>query len=422
MNEVEKQFAEIINNAYNEIIEEIYIVRNNKRCPNCNGDYVDATCNYCMSENITLKGAIDKIESVLFKVELEIDKLHLSEIKSNKFFNGLFSISRCNISCVNDFLDKYDYGYELDTLIPPILTKIDNDDEISEEEMVFLETIIELDFDHVNYQLLYNYFIKRALIKKSNVSYGTFCYIIERFVELGIKNFYQTGHCYIIPYKEVEEERKKILGCAEYNDIFLAEEEIYNLYYNNETSLIRTIHHELAHCVQFKYVFPGKGFFTFHALKELKERILQVNNKKYYEENYHFISFELEAIKTSIDAEKDYLYNLGLGFEEDAELKVQKYKEEIIKRLDVEERTLNGLDTTVDQEFEKFIYDKVDIIRKYPALNQLYKIENDSVIRKSQEELINDYENLKKIYISNENALKLIEDFYSHCIQNKKLK
>ena len=112
----------------------------------------------------------------------------------------------------------------------------------------------------------------------------------------------------------------------------------------------------------------------------------------YYNENYIMYLDEVEARYTEYRTLIDMMRVFGLKMSDQS---ISVLNEEMIKEeKNMEDRTrvLNGNVTTVDEIFDTISLSAKDI-KNYPLLKLEYKIENNQVIKKSDDELIIDYNN-----------------------------
>ena len=162
----------------------------NKECPNCKGFVFDGyDCKYCGTENIYVKVFLEKIEDILNNYERETKDLKLN-LQNNKFFDLLFCISNLNISIVDDFLDKYNYKSFAMKNYDNILKKIYRNEELLENEIEFLDLLIWMNYEFIDYRVLHVYFFRQAILKRKNVSYKSFKQMIKMCVEDDIFNSY----------------------------------------------------------------------------------------------------------------------------------------------------------------------------------------------------------------------------------------
>lgn len=420
---VKPKINEINDIFYAETKPFIENILENKVCPNCSGSRFDGyECIYCGIENIYVKNFLEKIEDTLNKYENETKDLVLSS-QWNKFFNLLFSVSNLNISIIDDFLDKYDYkNYALKNY-DKILDKIYCNKELLETEIDFLDLMIWMNCESVDYGILYAYFFRQTIMKKINISYKSFKHMLKIYVEDVFLNIYNSKiSCEIVPHFEscINDLDKYVVGSATHFSLYLGEEIISALYYNGDVELFHVIGHEMFHLYQLRFCFNTGNIIGFGGITCLKDYILAANNK-YYKDNYDNVIFELEAEIKGKEFQKNILLTLGFELNPD---KYQSDREELFARMKDKRRIVNGEETTVDVEFEKFIYNHPEIFLRFPKLARLYKIEGNNVILKSNDELNNDLKEILENPEIHEEYKKQIQLFYDEYINGdfKKLK
>jgi len=140
-------------------------------------------------------------------------------------------------------------------------------------------------------------------------------------------------------------------------------------------------------------------------LNEIRDYILANELDSYYEENYDNVLFELEANFYEIDATMKFLESLGFKIDKTRYIKEMGL---IKAKMENNTRYVNGEETTLDNLFEKFIVDKPEFLEKHTQLTYIYKILDNKVYPKTEEELLNDYNTI----VDNPNCSADDKEFY----------
>ena len=388
---------EIINKYYNQIKPIIEKIRGYK-CKNCGGNFNNSNCAFCDSLDNDLEIELERLRLILNNFSKET--ININNIKINKLFNLLYTLNDSQ-DIINNFLDKYNYKQLFNDFSKETISKLDNPDTIfTDLELDTIETLIYQNNNQFNLKYIYQYFINKCINKKQNVSLECFQEIIKQLTEATLKPFYRNSQCILKKYDQINEKGKHFIeyGGNKAYKIFLNIDEINNMYYNQDPTMLITLFHESIHGVQHKNIFYGNQDIDPLLLLEIKDYILSKYIPNYYKENYENITFEIEAEylgcllaskyinKNIINSNTHYKYNNILN----------------------QTRTINGKITDIDTIFNKYITNHPEILKKHPQLQHLYKIENNTVIPLNNEELFNQYQLLiSQANISEEQKQKI---------------
>lgn len=380
---------EIINSTYDEIKPLIDKLSEVGRCPGCNGHYVDAYCKYCGYEKVELKIIIDSIEYKLNRFKDKVSNLPIREMPINKLFNLLYTLKGIEISSIKQLLSEYEYDKVMLETYKSSLLKMTNNEPLEELELQSIEIQILKNDSNLNLEPVFSYFIHEAIMRRPKISFETFEILIQNFVENKMKTYYPNPKCIIQTSNDmsIKQKERQTVGQASYNKVWLSLEEVKAMYYEGSTALLNSMYHELAHTMQYKQAFAGFNL-NVYIIKEIKEHILTQLLEGYYEENYDYISYELEAEYYGLLNAMLYLKEIGFTVDtkrHDKDLELLK------TRMNEEKRYYNGEESTVDVLFEEIIYRHPELLDRHPQLKYLYKVEGTKVYPKSEEELIDDY-------------------------------
>ncbi len=131
--------------------------------------------------------------------------------------------------------------------------------------------------------LLYHPQQRMKYIRKLTMSYGYYTVLAivnknNKVTHIGIDNTFQ-----IIPYKELTEEDKNILGNTKCNK--LKPNDLLNIYQINKA--IHIPHYKLNKpCTNMRYTTPEETYQLKKLLIKNKDKIITVKNNTEYKENY----------------------------------------------------------------------------------------------------------------------------------------
>ena len=415
MDSYQNYLDSIIDNTYKELkpLVDSYLAKT--KCSECGGSVKNFKCIYC---HRTIEDMDFLVSTIIKKIERLNDYLgniEIEKIKNNKLFN-LFCLLKDNgISEIDEILKKYNYEDEFNNVFNGTVKKLRNFEKLNDLEIDTVETYIKRNTNRKNIDSLHAYFIGNAITKENQISYECFKILIKNFVENHIQMYYpDNGVCIIIPSEDIPTKIKsqKILGHSTFNKTYIAEELVNNLYYNGSTSFLGVFYHELTHTAQYKNALYGSHINAF-ILNEIRDYILANELDSYYEENYDNVLFELEANFYEIDATMKFLESLGFKIDKTRYIKEMGL---IKAKMENNTRYVNGEEITLDNLFEKFIVDKPEFLEKHTQLTYIYKILDNKVYPKTEEELLNDYNTIVDNPNCSADDKEFYKTFYSHFI------
>lgn len=273
-------------------------------------------------------------------------------------------------------------------------------------EPILKQECLTKENDEIFKMLLENYMIKaealpdeavfRTILKgKKVVSYDTFEEVLKRYIEnimLFLKkidknmvNFNPV--CFITTLKDCSGSTIEDICVAVDKDM------CKKFYDNSDIWLFITAHHELRHVIQ--NIGIKCGIFLESQINILKEKIIKdyetkkYGTKDYYTNNYSNISFEVDARKFGVSGAIDLLKRLGFSLNGDY---LKLLNEQYIMDTDSIERKIiiNGKEEykTLDEIFDEIIKLEPQYLDLYPQLQVEYIKEDNSVRRKTKDELV----------------------------------
>ena len=356
------------------IVELCNNIKTSKKCLGCGAQKFDGCeCIYCGTINEELKVLVDRLISVLKNkndynneelVNLySIKNLNIEEINIVLTKNNFYKVIRDKINEL--FSNRYGSDINDETFF---ITLIDSDS-IEKEDKDFLIVCLmrfmvmdKLDVTNEN---------KKLLIK----------YYTEFFMQAKVNN-----------PKFIYTDNIDTQGDSLYNIIRFKESDVDKLLKEKDyIELLRLIFHECTHTYQ-KYHRHKGDQITGLMLMQTKEEIISIKYPEYYHENYNMYLDEVEARYNEYYTLIEMMRIFGLKMSDKS---INMLNEEMItenKRMEDRTRVINGNVTTVDEIFDTISLSAKDI-KNYPLLKLEYKIENNQVIKKSDDELIIDYNN-----------------------------
>lgn len=394
--------AEYINeilNSYNLNLEHTIniILSQPHSCPCCGGMQSLGTCEYCGNKNELLENSILKLNCPL-KTLLDIfENLNITDIGINHLFNNLLKLDKYNIDIVKKLIDKFNYkGKILDTL---------KKDKVTDIEKEYLNCLVDLNDSKLNVSL-FDVFTISAVSGKKCVDYDTFKKLFTNHVEDVLGENIGKSHC--IVEENLMAYGREVNGLAYGNDIAINDKNLKDLYDGKSIQFIETLFHEMRHTVQHKIY--RDGLTNDYVLNMIKDEILS-KNEKYYMDNYDRVLLELDAEYNGMESTINYFkhYKIDLEVFRYYEEKMKEIKEKMSDKTRIVDGTLRNLDDI----FNEYIKDKVDLLNEYKQLNYIYKVDNGMVVEKSFDEMISDYNNLIKSSNNDENIRLLYKELLS---------
>ena len=239
--------------------------------------------------------------------------------------------------------------------------------------------------------------------------------LLGHFTEQFLKSKINTPHCIFSDTTD-----KKVGGFAKYNYVYLNDSYIKRCLEDKKyLEILDTIFHECTHCIQEVDLHDGKTI-TYAMLMETKERVIRMIDvdDNYYHCNYELFSEEVEARYSAAVLTFNYLKHLGL-YIKDQNYFTDKINTEM-QNIYNEKRVYNGKDTTVSEMFDSIEDKPLWILEKFPILKLEFKIENNKIVPKDLEEIIDDYLNYTSNKDYNSLEIKQIELLYDYIIKKAK--
>ena len=349
-------------------------IKASKKCSGCSAQKFDGCeCMYCGTINEELKALIDKLISVL---------KNKNDYNNEELVN-LYSIKDLNIEEVNIVLTKNNFYQVTRDKIDELFSNRYGSD-INDE--TFFITLIDSDsIEKEDKDFLIVCLMRFMVMDKLDVTNENKKLLIKYYTEffMGAK----INNPEVIYTNDIDAQ-----GDSLYNMIRFNEKDVDKLLEEKDyVELLRLIFHECTHTYQ-KYHRHKGDQITGLMLMQTKEEIISKRYPEYYNENYIMYLDEVEARYTEYRTLIDMMRVFGLKMSDQS---ISVLNEEMIKEeKNMEDRTrvINGNVTTVDEIFDTISLSAKDI-NNYPLLKLEYKIENNQVIKKSDDELIIDYNN-----------------------------
>ena len=419
MNLYQKYLNSIIDKTYLVIQPIVKRINKLKVCPNCLGDYINYECKYCHTENKELKDLYSKLEMYLQRFNDYLLNLPIKNMPNNKLFNLLYSISGIKLEIVENFLNKYHYDKVIDRVYATTIKKILNNEELTQEEINTIDAII-LRYDK-DLEVYVEYFTKKLLtmplsdnMDMSMIKYETYTNLIKYFVEKQMQVLSKNPTCEFVSFKELNPDSDDFdscitLGEADVGSIKLLEDEVRNLYIYGSNRIFNTIYHEFRHVVQFSKIITGKEL-SYLGLLETMDYIINLKLPGYYKENYHLISYELDASVCGYKHQLNLLHSYNIQVK-DEDIILQNM-EELNKKMYELDRYINGKSSNLIDTFLNCIGNDLATFSKCPQLSIVFKLENGFIVLKSKEELIKERDRFLNSSIIGEKKKKELKNIY----------
>lgn len=166
----------------------------------------------------------------------------------------------------------------------------------------------------------------------------------------------------------------------------------------NPIDACSTILHELTHQKQH-YLTSDKGYLSAITMYDVMDTINRRKlGNKYYDENYFYISCEMEAELSGMSESLEYFNSLNVPIPEEIKGKFSNMTNSItndIKTTQYLYRKVNGVDVPIGLIFAEAIYNNPEYLDEFPQIAMGYKEVDGHLVAKSLEELEMDYENYK---------------------------
>lgn len=365
---------------YTEELKYFSELQKNCTCKCCGGELRDVNCFYCGSEMENAKFIIDGVKSIL-------DAFPKENIEYSTDINLLYKMK--NISVVNKYIKEIDYDKVLEAKKQEIFSKDYNN--LTDDEIKDLEFLTKYFLNENERKGIYNdALFDKCLNGKNRYSL--------KFIEDAYLSFSKEvaqkmglyGDISTVDLNQKLNGRKALGNCGNYTGKICIDRKGLIKLSNGDPNIFTTFFHELRHREQ-NYMVTGKIDNQEPAvLLWAKEKILADKFPDYYENNYEIISFESDAIVSSL--------NTMLNFNKIKEERKEEYTKELhtIQALNDKYRTFRiheGKILTVEDIFNEQIKMTDSMLRKFPIFNYQY-IKDENGIRHRTIEEINDYMNL----------------------------
>lgn len=290
-----------------EIIDVCKEINKIPKCTCCGGEYIQDTCSSCDTKNPELTELISRLNSLIIEFRNQVDVKNITEV--NDLFNNLYNLNRYQIPSVNQILIDTNYHEILKEHSKCLIGKITNDEKLNQDDYSFLSFLlinnhlndkIKLGIIDVLYKAIYN--------KEYNVDLQTAEKTVKIFMEKSIETMFgiKSKHCYISEDKE-----KENYGSSFYGNIAIDRNVVREFINGNSMNLFETYFHEITHVNQF--VRSKNAYVSAKDMTILKDFILGKLDRKYYHDNYVFLSGENQAFLDSSILALQYMKKLGIS-------------------------------------------------------------------------------------------------------------
>lgn len=404
----------------------------NRNCTSCGCDCnSEAICTICGHENENLLDAINIINDL-------IDRLSSKRFEKEKLdplLTKLHHIKALNIEKINKILKDNDYETTIIMKLVELKTNRDNifnnSIKLTKEDYNFiLEMLLydDISNQYTNVRSLLLDFVIRGMVNKDeNFKYNEkeMENIYRRFAE---RISFELVHANKLKVEFIDDERMN--NCEGY---FL--DSISTIIVNKKTAhenpinCLVTLYHELAHQSQSVEIRENEklNLATIIQIMDYVNRISlgAVKGDKYYRDNYHWISAELEAHLLENKMTLEYLRSIG-ALIPDEFIKETKEKEEVYGKMYQDNRyhivrVVDGKARVIDEIFNENIYNQPEYLNKFKQLSMLYKVEDGHVVKKELEDLEKDYHEYKDGKLTWNGIKEEIEQLYESQINNYKI-
>lgn len=318
---------------------------------------------------LELASYVERITELINEIKVVMKKMNINQVPVNDFCNQLKLLDKYGIPEVIAFLDNNNYGKVISDSVDRTIHIIDEDALIPEEDLLVINFLINNHIVPKEYQeKIYEYFIRRSLLKQKIVPYETFENIILDWTKMQMSMYLDDYECFIMDENELQEK----LGYAFQTSIYLNKSDVQAMYNTGFFRLIKTIYHELVHIMQYKLVMiDGKS--TDLLLKEIKDEILSYLIPEYYKENYERLSYEAEAEFLSIYSMLKLFEKFGIQFSKGINPYIDTL-EKLEQIINSEERLIDGEVISLSELFEYEITNYPEFLEKYPQLKEGFHI------------------------------------------------
>lgn len=380
------------------LLELIKEIKNISPCETCgatfDGNFV---CSCCGKKN---EIAAKLMERLRILINSYYDTLEVPVHTQNKVLNELFALMMkgYETECISQILFKTDYLMYVNDTDAQIIEKLDKKEKLSVEDYDFIASLLALDcYDScaLNYC---NVILKALITKEFTIDQERF----EAIIILLVKEIRKTFIGWTKPSCVIERLDNKTLGYNNGGEASLERELVTKFLNGDIAPLLCTIFHENIHSKQkFRII---KNTLSPLDMLELKDYILGNSIEGYVDVNYRLLSDEVEAYGFEKKEVRDYLQGLGIEITGDLKDSLDDSQEGLDFPLG---RMVEGKSYNVFTLFDDFIKSNPDLLRRYPVLTVEYKVVNEQVFPKTEEELGFDRE--KNVLDNKKNEIAYID-------------
>lgn len=360
-------------------------------CSSCGSkEFNNATCAYCGNKNEKLEAKILKLVSLL---------KNYTYFKLTPTIISLYALKDLvNIKELTTFLTKHNIKKEIESQKAKIITKIEKQEKLSLEEEQISTSLIE---SHLMSDFPVNLTIKNILLGKKLVSLDFFHEVIKLFVENVMLSIADNRLPKYQPTCEIKE-MTNLGGARNTSYIYISSDTVKKIYQGNLHNF-QTIFHELTHIKQnINIALDVASSRTIRYIKEtIIDAVCQEQNIDFYHLEYQKLSMEIDANLEGWIYLRRYLEYLGV-----IEKKEKVSIEEIIVEL---EKKANYKVNVADYDFleqEELDFEELFLIclnKKpeyfdlYSPIKLLYIHDNDTIRKKTKEELMDTIKSIQDI-------------------------
>lgn len=372
----------------NKLINSINVFCKNINCSNCGGtyNYQNFKCEYCSSFNSELKESYKILISIISNLKKDdLDKevsLYLYKLaKSSNDFEYLFE------------------SFDLSKRTEDIIKNLEGVDEYSREDVKLLECIFNsdafLDIDNV----LRDIILRNVILRKNKLSKDLIEKVLSHLVLTETRKISKDSKFYISDLGD------EINGTALYYYVHL-DRDVMDAFYDNGNILVfYVLPHEIRHT--YRTYFESQGMVTsIFDILALKEKLLRQYNQDIYFNNKNYVkSFrEIESNVFSYYSGTKYLRSLGFEIDEKLALELSSLVNNDLTNLTDPLREIDGQIININELFSEFIKNQQQLFYKYPQLHYEFKEEDEKIVYKNLEELLDEFafnkdKNLDEVYL-----------------------
>lgn len=321
------------------------------------------------NRSLELTGYVTRIIELINEVKQIMEKMNVSVLPVNSFCNQLKLLKPYGIPEVEEFLDLCKYEDTFNNSVNDAINSIEQDESINEESKLLIEYLLNYHMIPKESQtIVYEYYIRRALLKQKLLSYETFENVIVDWTKLQMGEYVESPECQIVSEEEIDAK----LGYAFQNTIYLNKNDVQEMFNTGFFRLLKTIFHEMVHVMQYKLV-KIDGNSSPLLIKEIEDEILAHLIPEYYEDNYERLSYEAEAEFIGIYYLLKLFAKFGIQFQKGINpyIKTLQNLEKIINN---DTRIIENEEITLSELFEYKITNFPEYLELYPQLKEKFHI------------------------------------------------